>query len=132
MTGDGKSVGEAAQRVDGCLPQNGAEDVLEVLDVMDALHLNFRPVVDDFENGRLIGIGAGEELARIHERNDGSAPAGDAELIELPIVQANTPLVDIADAAEQHHGWLVVDLEGQVHGIHESSHLAGNGEPWQA
>lgn len=32
MTDDGESVGEAAQRLDGCLPENSAEDVLDVMD----------------------------------------------------------------------------------------------------
>ncbi|HUF51907.1 MAG TPA: CBS domain-containing protein [Longimicrobiales bacterium] len=128
MTGDGESVGEAAQRVDGCLPQNSAEDVL---DVMDELHLNFMPLVEDFASGRVLGIVARDELARILEWNGGSGRAGDAELIELPTIRADTPLIDIADAAKQHHAWLVVDLRGRVHGIYESSDLAGHEEPWQ-
>jgi CBS-domain-containing membrane protein len=128
MTGDGESVGDAAQRVDGCLPQNSAEDVL---DVMAALHLNFMPLVEDFESRRLLGIVARDELARILEWNGGSGRAGDAELIELPTVRADTLLSDIADGAKQHCAWLVVDLQGRVHGIYECSDLAGHEEPWQ-
>lgn len=121
MTGDGESVGEAAQRVGGCLPQNSAEDVL---DVTDALHLNFMPLVEDFESGRVLGIVARDELARILEWN-GSDRAGDAELIERPTIRADSPLIDIADAAKKHHAWLDLDLQGRLHGIYESSPTAG-------
>lgn len=117
MTGDGESVGDAAQRVDGCLPQNSAEDVL---DVMDALDLNYMPLVENFESGRVLGIVARDELARILEWNGGGGRAGDAELIELPTIRADSPLIDIAATAKEHHAWLVLDFQGRLHGIYES------------
>jgi predicted transcriptional regulator len=120
MTANDTSVGTVAQRLDGCLPQNSAEDVL---DVMDALDLNFMPLVEGFENGRLLGIVARAELTRIMERN-GSARVEDAVLIELPQVRADTPLVDLAAAANHQHAWLVTDGDGRVHGVYESPSLA--------
>jgi predicted transcriptional regulator len=117
MNGDGESVGEAAQRVYGCLPQNSAEDVL---DMMDALQVKFMPLVADFESGKVLGIIGREDLSGLVDRGGGSARAGDAGLIALPTIRADTPLSAIAETGEPDQAWLVVDALGQLHGIYQS------------
>lgn len=102
--------------VDGCLRQNHARDVL---DIMDALNLAFMPLVDEFGGGKVRGAVTRSDLAQVIRRFGADARVIQVRPIMLPNIPADTPVTQIPVAAGWASAYIVTERGGQVTGIYE-------------
>lgn len=109
------------RRLDGCLRENSAIDVLEV---MDALGVTFMPLVDDFSSGNARAAISRSDVAMLVERFGHKARIIQARPILLPGVPADIPVGQVPSIAGPASAYIVLERGGRLAGIYEPS------SPW--
>lgn len=89
-------VRETARKLDGCL---GESNALDVLDVMDAMSISFMPLVDDFSAGRVRGAVTRSDLASVVRRFGADARVISARPVMLPNVPGDMPVGQLPSVA---------------------------------
>jgi CBS domain-containing protein len=115
----GAVVGKLARPLDGCVRRNHARDVL---DVMDALEIDFMPLVDDFGGRKVIGVITRWELARILRRSGSAGRVEDGTAVLLPMVSEDTPVGHVEATAGKATAYVVVDADGSLKGIYRPAY----------
>lgn len=108
-------VRDVMRPVDGCIRQNHAQDVLEI---MDALNLEFMPLVDGFGGGRMRGAVTRSDLAQVVRRFGADARVLQARPVMLPNIPADTPVGKVPDAAGRGLAYVVTERGGRLAGIY--------------
>lgn len=109
-------VREATRKLDGCLGQNHASDVL---DIMEAMSISFMPLVDDFSSGRVRGAVTRSDLATIVRRFGMDARVIQARPVRLPIVPADVPVAQVPAVAGPAPAYIVMERGGGLVGVYE-------------
>lgn len=107
---------EVARRVEGCLGDNRARDVL---DLMEELGIFFMPLVDDFSAGRVRGAVTRSDLANLVGRFGDDARVIQARPVMLPNVPAHLPLGQLPTVAGPAPAFIVTERGGRLVGIYE-------------
>lgn len=129
--GDGVATGGSGQRVrelmralDGCISENTALDVVEIMDEMD---LAFMPVVADTDSRRVVGVvSRGGLESAIRALGAARATVRAAPLLEMPLVPAETGADAVEEVAGRAPVYIVVEQQRLV-GIYGGSRRS---RPW--
>lgn len=116
MTPPDTPVREVTRYLCGCVRQNHAQDVL---DVLDALGLSFMPVVEDFSDARVAGVVTRAGLETALERHGSSARVAQAAPILLPMVADDTPVGLIATLAGEAPAYVITRHKRRLVGIYQ-------------
>ena len=95
---------------------------------MDALELDFMPLVEDFDGGQVRGIVTRGELARVLKRFGSGARVGRAHPVMLPKVPDDTPVGKVGVLVGNAEAYVVTQRDGRVVGIYEPAH--GGATQW--
>ena len=116
----------------GCLLDNYAQDVVDVLEQLDR---EYMPVVDSFLHRHPVGVVTSANL-RTLVRDAGSAPVADVLIAGIPLIRSGTRLDRLSDGLARSPVALIVDQAGALMGYVEVTvllpyllGLQGHGEP---
>lgn len=112
----GVRVREVMRPVDGCIRQNHAQDVLEIMDV---LNLEFMPLVDDFGGGSVRGAVTRSDLVQAVRRFGADARVLQVRPVMLPNIPADTPVEHIRDPGGHRPAYVVTERGGRLAGIYQ-------------
>lgn len=102
--------------VDGCMRQNHAQDVMEV---MDAFDLAFMPLVDEFGGGTVRGAVTRSKLAQVIRRFGRDARVIQVRPVMLPNIPADAPVAQMPGAAARAPAYVVTERGGRLVGVYE-------------
>jgi hypothetical protein len=124
--GSGPRVRDLMRALDGCIAENTALDVVEIMDEMD---LAFMPVVADAATRRVVGVVSRGGLENaIQALGAVRATVRAAPLLEMPILQAETGADAVEEVAGRAPAYIVVE-QGRLIGIYRGSRRS---RPWSS
>lgn len=110
-----RPIREVTRHLYGCVRQNHVQDVL---DVLDALELDFMPVVDDFRSARVVGVMTRSNLEDTLSRKGTHARIAQVTSVTLPTILHDRLSGELADLVDGASACVVVQEEGRLVGIY--------------